>query len=141
MDDLRARILAALAGIAGIDTLLLFGSRVRAAARPDSDLDVALLTPLATDRERRRLQSDVAAALADLSPDGRVDVVLLDEAPELLRQRIMQHGDVLHCEQPAAWHALRVRTMREHGDRESVRALMARAQKGRLMDEAGRGRP
>jgi predicted nucleotidyltransferase len=141
MDDLRARILAALADIAGIDTLLLFGSRAGDEPRPDSDLDVALLTHLAGDRERRRLQSEAAAALADLSPGGRVDVVLLDEAPELLRQRIMERGQVLRCDRPAAWRALRVRTMREHGDRESVRELMASAQKRRLSGEADRARP
>ena len=141
MDDLRSRILATVTDIAGIDTLVLFGSRARAAERPDSDLDVALLSSLAGDGARRRLQSEVAAALADLSPGGRVDVVLLDEAPELLRQRIMEQGQVLRCGQPATWQALRVRTMREHGDRERVRELMARAQKQRLSGEDDHGRP
>jgi hypothetical protein len=92
------------------------------------------LTADANPAARRRLQSDIAAALAHLAPEGRVDVVFLDEAPVLLRQRIMENGRLLKCTAPGAWREWRVCTMREHGDRENVRSLFRKAQARRLKE-------
>ena len=116
----------------GISALLIFGSRASGSPRPDSDLDIGVLPDSSDPQVRRALQSRLAVALADLAPEGRVDVVLLDEAPELLRQRILETGRVVICPDPAAFQELRVRTMREHGDREWARRLMRRAQRRRL---------
>jgi hypothetical protein len=69
-----------------------------------------------------------------------VDVVLLDEAPELLRQRIMESGRVVICREPRAWRDLRVATMREHADREYYRRLLREAQRRRLTEGRSSGR-
>ncbi len=79
----------------GISVLVLFGSRAKGTARPDSDLDVAVLPESGDPKARRELLTSLAVALADLAPDGRVDVVFLDEANDVLRQRVMQTGRVL----------------------------------------------
>ncbi len=130
----------AAAEIENVGTLVLFGSRAGVRPRENSDLDVAIL-PAETDAPgRRRLVARTASALAHLAPDGRVDVVLIDEAPELLRQRIFTHGLVVLQRRPAAWRACRVRTMREHGDREPYRCLLARAQRRRLVEGRFGGR-
>ena len=71
---------------------------------------------------------------------ARVDVVLLDEAPDLLRQRVLETGRLLICRDPVAFRDLRVRTMREYGDREWVRELMLAAQKRRLEQGEPSGR-
>lgn len=135
-NDTAAAILEALEGEAAIAVLVFFGSRSGARPRPDSDLDVAVLPARHCGESRRKLQSRIAVALADLAPDGRVDVVFLDEVPELLRQRIMETGRVLLLREPDRWKELRVRTMREHGDRAFYRELLRAAQRRRL---AGRG--
>lgn len=117
----------------GISVLVVFGSRARGTHRPDSYLDVAVLPPASLDSHaRRHLQADVAVALADLAPEGRVDVVLIDEADDVLRQRIMETGRVLLNRDNEAWKELRVRTMREYGDREWARRLFMEAQRRRL---------
>lgn len=118
--------------IPGIAALSVFGSRANGTARPDSDLDVAILPDSGGGVSRRALQVDVAVALADLAPDGRVDVVLIDEAPELLRHQILATGRLVLCRDGLAWRDLRVQTMREHGDREWARDLLRRAQRQRL---------
>jgi predicted nucleotidyltransferase len=119
--------------IPGISSLLVFGSRARGAGRPDSDLDVAVLPGVGDDPQaRRELQTRLAVALAELAPEGRVDVVFLDEASDLLRQRVLEAGRLLICRDPSAFRDLRVRTMREYGDREWVRELTRAAQKRRL---------
>src|SRR6476661_6671838 len=108
MPTLDDEILKAAQGLPNIAVLVVFGSRVQGAHRPDSDLDVAVLPDTAESRARRYLQADLAVALAHLAPEGRVDVILLDEAPEVLRQRIMETGRILLNRDPEAWKELRV---------------------------------
>jgi predicted nucleotidyltransferase len=133
---LDEEILRAAETLPGIAVLVLFGSRAQGSHRPDSDLDVAVLPAAslnqADSRARRYFQADLAVALADLAPEGRVDVILLDEAPDFLRQRIMETGRVLINRDNEAWKELRVRTMREYGDSEYYRRIYREAQKRRL---------
>ena len=140
MQDLDRRILDALEGIFKISVLVLFGSLATGRARPDSDLDVAVLTSTTDPVPRRKLQQRIAVALADFAPEGRVDVVFVDEAPDLLRQRIMESGRVLLNRDPASWKEWRIRTMREYGDREPVRRLFLEAQQRRLEEGRQGGR-
>jgi predicted nucleotidyltransferase len=146
MEPTEQRVLEAVEGIPGISILVVFGSRARGEARDRSDLDVAVLpAPAGSDdepesRRRHRMQKELAVALADLAPDGRVDVVFLDEAPDTLRQRIMEQGRMVLCRDPAAWKALRVRTMKEYGDREWARRLYRRELRRRLLEGRSSGR-
>jgi predicted nucleotidyltransferase len=126
-----------------ITTLVLFGSRASGKERPNSDLDVGILCREKDSNIRRKLQSALAVELADLSPEGRVDVVFMDEAPVLLRQRIMESGILLLSKEPSAWKALRVSTMREFGDQEPYRrffreAIRRRIEGGRFGGRSGR---
>jgi hypothetical protein len=139
--DLDARIRDAVADLPGIAVLVLFGSRARGTARPDSDLDVAVLTAGLEAAARWQLRLTLAARLAPLTSSGRVDVVVIEEAPELLRHRIMRDGRVLRCDDAAAWHEWKVRTLREHGDREWARRLLREALRARLEKGDFGGRP
>lgn len=132
MPSLADQIVRLAEPVPGISVLVAFGSRASGTPRQDSDVDVAVLPDSADPQSRRRLQSQLAVALADLAPVGRVDVVLMDEVPDLLRQQILETGQLLICRDAAAFRDLRVRTMREHGDREWVRQLMRTAQRRRL---------
>jgi predicted nucleotidyltransferase len=137
--DLDAAILERVRAVGGISIAVVFGSRAAGTPRPDSDLDVAVLPAEGHSLPRRKLQARVAAALADLAPDGRVDVVFLDEAPELLRQRIFESGRPVLITDEERWKDLRIRTMREHGDREPYRRLLRAAQMCRLTDRSTGG--
>lgn len=139
-ESLERRILEIAEPFSEIAVLVLFGSRARGTARPDSDLDVAVVPSTEDSRVRFHLRNQLAAALAELSPEGKVDVVLLDEVPELLRQRVMEHGRLLLVRDESLWRDLRVRTMREHGDREWVRRLQRRSLRDRLTKGEPSGR-
>jgi predicted nucleotidyltransferase len=142
VETTERQILDAIDEIPGISSLLVFGSRARGNARPDSDLDVAVQPDdgQQDDHARLKLRSRVASALADLAPGGRVDVVLLDRAPDLLRQRVMEHGRMILCRDEGAWRDLRVRTMREYGDREWARDLLRRGLRRSLLEGRTDGR-
>ena len=136
MLEIDSAILAALRDVPEIVALAIFGSRARGSSRPDSDLDVAVLFVDGVRESGWRLQGRVAACLSGLAPGGRVDVVVLDEVPELLRQRIFETGRVLLLKDERRWQELRVQTMREHGDREPYRRMLREAQARRLAGSA-----
>lgn len=137
--ELAEQIRAAVEPLDGISALVLFGSRAGGRARANSDLDVAILPASEVD-DRLRLQVRVAGELAHLAPEERVDVVLLDEASELLRHQVLSDGEVLICRDEKAWKQLRVRTMREHGDREHYRRILRQGLRRRLDRMASDGR-
>jgi predicted nucleotidyltransferase len=140
MSTLDEEVLRATEAIPGIAVLVLFGSRARGDHRAYSDLDVAVLPDSQEPGTGWHLLADIAVALADLAPEGRVDVVPLDQANDVLRQRVMEHGRVLINRDPEAWKQLRVRTMREYGDREWARRLYEQAQYRRLQERRPSGR-
>ncbi len=79
-----------------IDEILfayLFGSRAGGRPRPDSDWDVAVfLRDGMTKRQRFDVRVRLAAELEEL---GKVDVVVLNDAPPLLAHRVLTGRRVL----------------------------------------------
>lgn len=71
----------------GVIALYLHGSQATGSARPDSDLDLAILVPHGWSAER------VGEALDALPPDA--DVQVLNDAPARFRARVVQHGQLL----------------------------------------------
>jgi predicted nucleotidyltransferase len=116
---------------------LLFGSRARGRARPDSDWDVAVYLDDALDaRQRFRLRLRLIGDLEDL---GRADVVVLNDAPPLLGHRALQ-GKLLFARDRVRHVRYFVRTLGESLDMAWWRDLDRRERRRRL--EEGRfGRP
>lgn len=146
MPTIEERVRDAVREIPGLAAVLVFGSRARGDERASSDLDVAVL-PSRDEGEgenaalrRHRLQKRLLVALAGLAPEGRVDVIFLDEAPVTLRQRVMEQGRMAECRDPAPWQALRVATMKEYGDSEWFRRIYRRELRKRLTEGRPSGR-
>jgi uncharacterized protein len=79
------------ASVPGLVLAVLHGSRARGDARPDSDVDVALLADAPIDRWKLlELQADLAARLG-----AEVDVVDLLTADDVLRVQVVEHGRTL----------------------------------------------
>lgn len=137
---LDAAVRAVAAAHPELAAVALFGSHARGTARADSDLDLAVLVREDVEVDRRRLQARLASELAHLGAGGRVDVVFLDEARLLLRQRVLQQGRPLLCRDEDAWKRLRVATLREHDDTEWMRRLYRQAQRRHLLEGEDDGR-
>jgi predicted nucleotidyltransferase len=113
---------------------LVFGSRAEGTARPDSDVDVAVfLTPETEPRERWDARLEIAAALEAL---GRVDLVVLNDAPPLLAHRALRGVTVLMRDR-RAYVRFFVRTLamaedERHGREIHRKARMERLKEGRF---------
>lgn len=116
---------------------LLFGSRVRAVERPDSDWDIAVyLDDATTPAERLRARAHLAARLAEVAP---ADVVVLNDADPLLAAEALS-GEVLIVSDRRDYVRYYVRAMGLAEDQRYFDAIIAEARARRLAE--GRfGRP
>lgn len=119
-----------------VDCAWLFGSTARGEAGPLSDVDVAALLAASVPLAARL---EVAATLAeDLERRcGRVDLVLLEEAPPALRHRVFRDGILLFERDSRRRVAFETRAIQEYLDFQPLaeiydRALIARAAEGRI---------
>ncbi|MCY4659542.1 MAG: nucleotidyltransferase domain-containing protein [Acidobacteria bacterium] len=122
----------------------LFGSRARGAERPDSDVDVAVLVddvPVATPTLRKQVIWQLVASLAHEIRSDRIDLVLLNDAPALLRHRVIRDGVLLTARTPGERARFVRRTIRDYQDfeprlREFTRLRIRRLREDR--DDDGR---
>ena len=113
----------------------LFGSLARGDAGPLSDVDVGLLCADSLSREARwDLRIELAGHLARV--DGpHIDVVILNDAPPLLQDRVLRHGRLLFCHDDRVRVAFESRSLMEYLDfeyylRRFDDALLQRATEG-----------
>ncbi len=109
---------------------ILFGSRARGAARPDSDIDIAIVpvdTALSL-RDENRL-----VAKLERATDAAVDLVRLDRAAPALRWRIARDGIVLVSNPPHIAPRFLARTAIEHDERRELEMEAMRRYRARLV--------
>lgn len=104
----------------------VFGSYVAGTARPDSDVDVAVLLsePDSVARFERRLQlmSEVSDAC------GReADVIVLEDAPPILRHQVLKNGRVIYERDREARVEFEVLAGKIYADLEPQRSLFRQA--------------
>ena len=119
----------------------LFGSRARGTARPDSDVDVAVLVDDAgaagPDAVKNTLFR-VLGALCRVVRGDLADLVILNHAPPLLRHRVIRDGVLLHaCSDTERARFVR-RTLKEHLDMEPWLREQTRLRIRRMKEERPR---
>jgi predicted nucleotidyltransferase len=92
---------------------LLFGSRARGSARPDSDVDVAFLPsrPDVSLRDELDLQARLERAAG-----ATVDLVRLDTAPTLVKWQVARAGLLIWADSPTAESCFRAEAAIEWDD-------------------------
>jgi uncharacterized protein len=130
---LAAQLTARLEREPDVVVAYVFGSHARGTARPDSDVDVAVLLAEGSDPARR--QVELSAALA-----SGVDVVVLNTAPVELGYRVLRDGVLILDRDERARTNHWVRTVDRYLDAEPLRRVLALGLHRRL-EEDRFGRP
>ena len=106
----------------------LFGSHAVGRTGPMSDRDIAvLLEPGLTRPEHGRWQVELIGRLMDAYHSDAIDLVVLNDAPPLLRFEVIRVRHVLYNRDDEARVAFEVRTMQEWFDWEPRYKRMVRA--------------
>jgi predicted nucleotidyltransferase len=137
LDDASLRRLAQVLDREGVVAASLIGSQARGTAGPLSDVDVGVWYDPALDSSQRpRLQLELARDCARALGTDEVDVVMLNNAPPLMRHRALRDGRRLVDRDHSTRVSLEARAIVEYLDTEPLRAELARGLRHRI--EEGR---
>ena len=111
----------------------LFGSRVRRRHREDSDFDVGiLLDDDAACADRGRVIRRLAGRLGREVSSALIDLVILNDAPVLLRHRVVRDGVLLFESAPEERVRFAIKTIREYQAGQIRRERFTRRRSRRL---------
>ena len=109
---------------AEVQAAYLFGSVVTGRARPDSDVDIAVLV---SERVLRRdpfqYRLDLMTAVMGILRRDDVDLILLNQAPPLLAHRVLSRGKLILERSAPARVAFQVQTVNRYLDSQPMRNL------------------
>jgi hypothetical protein len=140
---LVSRLSAELASLPEVELGYLFGSQAQGRAGAGSDIDLGIQVTAEAGRDARATLAHLFDRLGRAAPSDRLDLVLLNHAPPLLRQRILAGGELLFARSPEARVRFATRTLRDYQDmqvrreffyRERVRYLKQGRDHGRSGD-------
>jgi len=114
--QLRRTIPSVLAGYP-VDAAYVYGSVARGTVTPFSDVDIALvLSKPLPPYDRLMLEFAIQAAIEDVSGLRPVDVRAINEAPLLVRGKVVQQGILLYQRDKARRVAFEVQTRKRYFD-------------------------
>jgi hypothetical protein len=138
--DLHARMAAVLASLPEVELAYLFGSHAQGRPRPESDVDLGIQVSGEAAARSRATLAELFDRLGAVARSDRLDVVLLNSAPPLLRQRILATGKLLFARSPETRVRFATRTIREHQDMQTRREFFYRKRVERLREGRDDGR-
>ena len=111
-----------------------FGSLAQGKGTPLSDLDFAVYLDEAALRQSQLqtsprgfdFRSELTSQLMGALKTNEIDLVFLNEAPPLLRHRILTQGEKLMVRDPLREQRFFVRTLQDYFDTEPIRRIQAR---------------
>lgn len=125
----------------GVIAAMLIGSQARGTPGPLSDVDIAVWhEPGLNPAGRLQLQVKLARLASETLRTNEVDIVMLNQAPPLLRHRAVRDRKLLIERDPVARVRLDARALLDYLDTKPLRAEMSRGLRKRIRE--GRfGRP
>jgi predicted nucleotidyltransferase len=139
-EDLAGRLTEALSALPEVELAYLFGSWVSGRVRAESDFDVAILVTGSAAADARSELARLLARLGRVVPSERLDVVLLNGAPSLLRHRIVSRGRLLFAREPRLRVRFVARAIQDYQDMQIRRTLSYRERVDRIRRDKGDGR-
>ncbi len=104
--------------------IMLYGSRARGNYSNDSDLDLAFLfTEEALQQENTlKLRIKLAGKFEKLL-EIETDVVILNEAPPLLKYQVIKYGSVIYTASDFSYNSYYAKTIKEYFDYKHLRKI------------------
>jgi len=119
----------------GVAAAYLFGSQAARSAGPLSDVDVAVwAAPGLGSDQRFRLRLILLGAASEALATDEVDLVILDDAPALLRHAAWREGLLLIDRDPRARVRGETGALVEYLDTKPLRATLAEGRRRRLAE-------
>ena len=143
ISGLRNHLARALRGDSTVRLAWLHGSRARGTARLESDIDVAILLDDECAASPSAIKDSIwrlAGTLGREIPSDRLDLVLLNDAPALLRHRVILDGILLFARSDAERVRFVLETLREYQDLEPRLREHSRRRVERLKETRADGR-
>ena len=132
--DLNQRLRQVAAFFPEMKLAVLFGSTARRQDRPGSDVDLGILLDPYSPELRFRVEADLGRAA------GRsVDVILLDDAPPLLRFEIAKEGVLLFQREDHLWTGFKAKAMVDWWDWAPTHRMIAAGVARRLREQVEHG--
>ena len=105
----------------------LFGSSAREEITPLSDIDLAVYIDKSSVSTARGydLRSELTSELMSVFQSNKVDLILLNEAPPLLRHRIMSQGKKIIVRDEIQEQRFFVKTIQDYFDTLPLRSIQA----------------
>jgi predicted nucleotidyltransferase len=140
--DAADRLASVVRELPEVRLAFLFGSRAHGQGRPDSDVDIGLLLDdEAAGAERGGTIRRLAGRLGKVVSSALLDIVVLNDASALLRQRVLRDGVLLHERVDGERVRFAVRTTREYQDGQVRRDEFTRRRIRRLTGTQNHGGP
>lgn len=115
---------------------MLFGSQASGQAGPLSDVDLAVwLDPDLSREQRSALRTELSLAAVEALGTDEVDVVVLNQAPPLLRHRAMKGGLRLFERDPRARVRLETAALLDYFDTAPLRETLAAGRRRRIEED------
>jgi hypothetical protein len=125
--------LAKYASDKGISALYLFGSSAIGKRTALSDIDIAILLPEDFPKERYfDKQLEMIAELMELLHEDDIDLIVLNEAPPLLKHRVITQGKMVFCRDEQLRNRFEAKAILEYLDFKPVLDLQYHYLKRRL---------
>jgi len=141
LDDAALQRLSHALDCKGVIAAMLIGSQARGTPGPLSDVDIAVWHEAGLDpADRLQLQVKLARLAGETLRTNEVDIVMLNQAPPLLRHRAIRDRKLLVERDPVARVRLDARALLDYLDTKPLRVEMSRGLRKRIRE--GRfGRP
>ena len=113
----------------------LFGSQATGKARPNSDVDIAIyLSEKIPAKQMLAWRLRLMAELSPILPTDVIEIVVLNEAPLVLRYEVYSKGKLLVNADPSKELECRLRTLDEYFDTAPFRAMFRRVMRQKIQE-------
>lgn len=114
---------------------MIFGSQASGKVNPLSDVDIAVWLDPDLPREKlSALRAELSLAAVEAIGTEEVDVVILNEAPPLLRHRALRDGTRLFDRDPRARVRLETTALLDYFDTAPLREMQAAGRRRRIQE-------